>query len=118
MRRGRVKAWNSTLNSVSPKQRRKHAKRMPVRDAYLRAHPMCETGCGRRAVDVHEPWSRARGGPIDDPRNFMAVARECHDAIHQHSEESEARGWLIPAEYGPTWLAGGGREQDREAEAA
>ena len=109
MRRGRVKAWNSTLGNVSKKQRAKNSKRAPVRDAYIKAHPMCETDCGRRSMDVHEPWTRKRGGPIDDPRNFMAVCRECHDWIHGHALAATDRGWLIPASFGQKWLSMGGR---------
>ena len=117
MRRGRVKAWNSTLGNVSPKQAAKNRKRKPVRDAYLAAHLMCETDCGQRAVDVHEPWTRKRGGPIDDPRNFMAVCRECHDWIHGHADEATEQGWLVKAEFGPEWLAAGGPRWGREAAA-
>ena len=115
---GKARSWNSTLRSVGKKQARKNRRRTPLRQAYLAAYPRCETGCGRRSVDVHEPWTRARGGPIDDPRNFMAVARECHDWIHQHNDEAEERGWLVPAEFGAAWREGGGREQDRELVAA
>ena len=117
MRRGRVKAWNSTLGNVSPKQRVKNRKRAPVRDAYIKAYPMCETGCGERADDVHEPWTRARGGPIDDPRNMMSVSRQCHDWIHAHNDESEFRCWLVSAVDGPEWLAAGGPRWGREVAA-
>ena len=113
MRRGNARSWNSTLNSVRPKQREKNRKRIPVRDAYLAAHLMCETGCGWYAEHVHEPWTRAGGGPIDNPDNFMAVSSVCHDWIHGHRPEAEARGWLVPAPLGAAWLAAGGRSQVR-----
>lgn len=114
MRRGNVRAWNSTLNRVSTRQGIKNRKRVPVRDSYKVAHPRCER-CRDRMWDVHEPWTKARGGPIDDPRNMMSVCRTCHDYIHQHNEESERNGWLIPAALGRAWLDAGGREQDRRA---
>ena len=113
MRRGRVKAWNSTLGNVSPKQRVKIDKRIPVRDAYLLDHVMCETGCGWYAEHVHEPWTRAGGGPIDNPDNFMAVSSVCHDWIHGHRPAAEERGWLVKASHGAAWLAAGGRAQVR-----
>lgn len=97
----------------SSKQRAKNASRKPVRDAYIKAHPNCETGCGARAEHVHEPFSRGRGGPADDERNMMSICASCHQHIHTNPAESEAKGWLIPAAYGAAWLAGGGREQDR-----
>lgn len=110
-----MRGWNSTLRPVSKKQAAKNARRSPLVEAYLEAHPFCETGCGRRSVDVHEPWTRADAGPIDNPNNFMAVARFCHDWIHQNREAAEELGWLVPAEFGAAWLSGGGREQDRAA---
>jgi len=45
---------------------------------------MCECGrpeCQRRADDIHEPLTRARGGSITDEANARALARECHDEI-------------------------------------
>lgn len=117
MNRGKARGWNSTLNSVSPKQRAKNSKRKPMRDAYLAAHPRCETDCGGLAVDVHEPWTRRRGGPIDDPRNFMAVCRLCHDWIHQNPSTAKWSGWLISAEDGPAWLSAGGPRWGREVAA-
>lgn len=59
--------------------------------------PMCEVGeagCHGRAVDVHEPLTRARGGSITDPGNMVAVCRACHDWIHGHPEAATERGWL------------------------
>lgn len=100
----------------SKKQQRLERKRAPIRNAYLRDHPLCERrpDCATPSIDVHEPWSRARGGPIFDKRNMMAVCRWCHDYIHQHGIQSEAEGWLIPAARGPTWLAAGGRNSGAE----
>ena len=102
------------MRRISSRQRAKVRRRVPVRDAYKSAHPRCER-CGDRMRDVHEPWTRARGGPIDDPRNMMSVCRTCHDYIHQHNEESERNGWLVPAALGQAWLDAGGREQERQA---
>jgi hypothetical protein len=45
---------------------------------------MCGCGrpeCHRRADDLHEPLSRARGGSITDEANVRPLARECHDEI-------------------------------------
>jgi len=43
----------------------------------------------RHAVDVHERWTRAQGGPIVPsqgltPEMVVAVCRQCHDYIHDH----------------------------------
>jgi len=45
---------------------------------------MCQCGrpeCHRRADDLHEPLTRARGGSITDEANARPLARECHDEI-------------------------------------
>jgi len=52
------------------------------------------TPCRRRAVDIHEPLTRARGGSILDPANTVAVCRACHDWIHRHPESATRLGLL------------------------
>ena len=45
---------------------------------------MCGCGrpeCQRRADDLHEPLSRARGGSITDEANCIPLSRICHDEI-------------------------------------
>jgi hypothetical protein len=37
--------------------------------------------CSRRADDVHEPLTRARGGSVTDPGNATSPCRPCHDAL-------------------------------------
>ena len=53
------------------------------------------TPCRRRAVDIHEPLTRARGGSILDPANTVAVCRGCHDWIHTHPESATRLGLLV-----------------------
>ena len=50
--------------------------------------------CDGRAVDIHEPLTRARGGSILDPENTMAVCRSCHDWIHNNPENAKSLGLL------------------------
>lgn len=79
----------------------KHAKALrmaaPIRREYLQSHPACEAQlpvCWGRSFDVHEKLTRARGGPIDDPENLMAVCRPCHDWITVHPKEATERDWM------------------------
>ena len=74
---------------------------MPARRAFVRdtlgKFPDCQIKskvCTGRAVDVHEPLTRARGGSITDPDNALAVCRYCHDYAHAHIAEAESKGWL------------------------
>lgn len=103
------KRW---MRGVSKKQATKHRARGPVRDAYLAAHPWCEAQISpacraerRRSVDVHEPWKRSAGGPIDDPLNFKALCRGCHMFVHANPLKAYEAGLLIPAHEGAAWLA-------------
>ncbi len=50
--------------------------------------------CDGRAVDIHEPLTRARGGSILDPQNTMAVCRSCHTWIHDNPENATKLGLL------------------------
>lgn len=65
----------------------------------LEARPRCEARwddrCTGRSVDVHEILPRSQGGLIvgDDPSNYLAVCRWCHDQIETHPEEAHARGF-------------------------
>ena len=53
------------------------AKWRTIRDDYLLRHPMCESGCGRRAELVDHILPIRRGG-TNDERNLQALCRSCH----------------------------------------
>lgn len=106
----------------SPMKKRipeKAAAERPVRQAWLRAHPVCEWPhlCNPRipayALTVHEPWTRARGGPTDDPRNFVTLDAETNRLVSQdagYMRRAYELGMLVSAAAGPGWLALGGRQ--------
>ena len=50
--------------------------------------------CYGRAVHLHEPLTRARGGSITEPANLVPVCSWCHRQIHDHPEEATRRGLL------------------------
>jgi hypothetical protein len=59
---------------------------------------MCGCGrpdCQRRADDLHEPLSRARGGSITDEANARPLARECHDEITLGPDWAYEAGLLV-----------------------
>jgi len=53
-----------------------------------------KTICDGRAVDIHEPLTRARGGSILETENSMAVCRNCHTWIHDNPEAATKLGLL------------------------
>jgi len=62
-------------------------------------------------MTVHEPWTKARGGPTDDERNWLALCIEHNRLVSQDAEVmrwAKDRGYLISAAAGPAWLEAGG----------
>lgn len=85
------------INPVSKKRAALNVERRAFVADFLYEHPDCQIQsavCTRRAIDVHEPLTRARGGSITDPNNALAVCRLCHDYCHAHPAESARKGWL------------------------
>lgn len=74
----------------------------------LGAHtiPPCSGG-----PTVHEPWTRGRGGPIDDERNMVPMCAFHNTWVSQDAEGqrwAEANDLLIHAWEGEAWLSAGG----------
>ncbi len=110
VKRPRASRRRKPIAPRSARQRRRDARRRPVRAAYMAAHPLCEfAACLSRSTECHEPWTRARGGPTDDPRNMAALCHVHHDRITFNPKEATELGWLVPAWDGPRWLEAGGR---------
>ena len=107
------------LRSMSPRRRGIQRERREMVRRELARRELCEAGlpihqyrlaaygqmnaerlrasayrCGGLAVDLHEPFTRARGGSILDPANTVAVCRACHDWIHDHPEAATSVGLL------------------------
>lgn len=86
------------VKPVSAKRQRENRQRRAMADQRWpdrrEGTVMCGCGrpeCNRRADDLHEIKSRARGGSITDETNCVPLARECHDEI-TFKPESEL-GW-------------------------
>jgi hypothetical protein len=86
------------LAPVSDKRRRENRERRAMAAALWPERPLCVVyvlsqgnpgvipdeviaRCGRWADDVHEPFTRARGGGIADPENAVAPCRPCHEEV-------------------------------------
>jgi hypothetical protein len=103
---GEWPARNVPLRPVSARRARENRERRAMADRLWpdrrEGTVMCGCGrpeCQRRADDLHEPLTRARGGGITDEANAIPLARECHDEI-TFAPESELqwaydRGLLI-----------------------
>lgn len=50
---------------------------------------MDRLACNGAATDLHEPWTRARGGPIDSPQNVLPVCRSCHGWLTDYAVVAE-----------------------------
>lgn len=90
------------------------AEERAIRQDWLRYRPECEVtriACFG-PLTVHEPWTRARGGPTDDPRNFATACVEGNRWLSQSAGGmiwGYANGMLVRASAGPAWLEAGGR---------
>jgi len=88
-----------TLQPRSKKMREIYRERIPFVAQFLLQNPKCgvywDNNCFEWAADVHEIKPRSAGGKIvgDDPSNYMAVCRYCHDMIGRHPEEAHRRGF-------------------------
>ena len=106
------------LRAMSPKRRKVNRLRKEMVRRELAKRPACEAGpqiasyrlerhgleyairlavgspCTTRAVDIHEPLTRARGGSILDPANTVAICRSCHDWIHVNPAAATELGLL------------------------
>jgi len=75
-----------------------HSPGITLRDAALIVRAVRD--CAKRSVDVHEVWTRGRGGPIvpsagltDD--GVLALCRPCHDWVTTHPDLAEILGCVI-----------------------
>jgi hypothetical protein len=124
LKRTPFKPRSVLTRSLRPESKSTHAKmreRRAFTAAFRAEHPFCEARASRvcRFVrqptrDVHEPWSRGRGGPVNDERNSLSTCRSCHRWIHENPEMAEVRGLLIPSHEGAAWLARGGCQAVRK----
>jgi len=87
------------LRPRSKKTEARYVTRRQVVAGVLAAFPWCQIrwdrDCEGRSVDVHEPRKRSHGADICDPAECVATCRHCHNQVHGHPAEAEARGWLI-----------------------
>lgn len=70
--------------------------RIPLVIEMLEESPWCSARlkhCTRRATDVHEVKSRARGGSITDKDNCITLCRHCHTFITEHPRWAKEHGW-------------------------
>ena len=105
----------SRINPMSANRRKKIADEQFVRRDFLRGKTcallvmvghMCYG-----PLTVHEPWTRARGGPTGDENNFVPVCSEGNRMISQDPDTmkwAEEHNLLISSAAGPEWLARGG----------
>ena len=82
----------------SKRQAENKLRREVIKQKYGEGDVSCEVAINRRcegkAVDVHEPHTRARGGSITDPDNMLAICRSCHNWIHSNPVLASSLGLL------------------------
>lgn len=118
-------ARGKRMNPISDRMRERNRRRKGPHAAQLREFPYCEAkrdGIPKPCdgmLTVHEPWTKARGGPQDDRRNMTTVCIEHNRLISQDGEcmqWANEHGYLVHAWEGPAWLEAGGFPRERDEE--
>lgn len=94
------------LRQKSSRQRRREARYMPIRNAFIRQHPHCQV-CVKMStlldphhysimpsVDVHHKKGKI-GELFFDTRFFMAVCRGHHEAIGREPAWAKKHGFIV-----------------------
>tara|TARA_Y100000310_G_scaffold93475_2_gene90961 strand:- start:3955 stop:4422 length:468 start_codon:yes stop_codon:yes gene_type:complete len=116
----------SRIRRISKKAAREARARKKLTDAQLAEFPFCEVfrapganfetlGFCLGPLHVHEPWTRARGGPKADRRNMVSACDHHNDLISQDADVmawAHRVGLLVHAHDGPAWLEAGGYKRD------
>lgn len=92
LKRTGFKSSGGRLSQKSKKQDARLEKYYPIRDAKLKAQPLCEC-CGRKAQTVHHRALRIGKNLY---RLLMSICWNCHNWIHfVNSREAERLGYLV-----------------------
>jgi 5-methylcytosine-specific restriction endonuclease McrA len=78
----------------SRKMEAKYRQRRVLVAQILDDEPICQRCKLRRATEVHEVLSRARGGDILNRDNCVALCHYCHRFITEHPRLAADEGWL------------------------
>jgi hypothetical protein len=85
MRREPTNKWASKPERKGSAHTGTHSNAMRALSRNIRAnHPMCEVCEVRPSTEVHHKrkWSESVHGRLD-PRNLLAVCRECHELVEK-----------------------------------
>jgi len=93
------------LPRVTPKRAKQNREYSVKRKAFLEKWPLCGLGavrtatwsqdaCGNRSCDVHHREGRLNGNYLDES-TWIALCRNCHDAVHRHPKEARSLGLLV-----------------------
>lgn len=82
------------IRRLSIKRASEYEEYYPLRNDYLKKHPRCECGCGRRSTEVHHKKGKI-GKLLCEVKFFMAVARFCHEKINNNPEWAMEMGYSL-----------------------
>lgn len=111
----RPKPPRRRVNPVSEQRKAENALRSELRPHWLRRHGVCAASGQHKCfggLTIHEPWTRGRGGPVDDPRNWATLCAEANRGVSQSTgwmAWAQREGLLFHARAGREWLEAGGR---------
>lgn len=84
------------VNKISEKQKGRIAEYNKLAEKFKKENPECQIKaneyCTGITDDVHHPEGKI-GNKLFEVEKFKATCRSCHTYIHDHSKESEEKGW-------------------------
>lgn len=104
-----MKKVKKTITGISNKKLAANAVYRPIRDSFLKMHPVCQVhDCTRPTTNLHhvmgrehnifaDEWARINDIPLlYDVRFFLASCDQCHPKrIHENPEWARSEGYIL-----------------------
>lgn len=87
------KKKNKSFRNMSVKREGEYKIYRPLRDKYMKEHPICERCNNAPSNDLHHKAGKI-GKMLYDILHFSALCRNCHNWVHDNPKEANEEGWL------------------------
>ncbi len=89
-----IKKSGKPIAKVSAKRKVLNVEYKKVRDEFMDANKMCMfPGCRKPSTDLHH--SKYRGANLSNVETFIALCREHHNFVHEHTNEAKEMGLIF-----------------------
>lgn len=88
------KPYKSPIKQLSDSRAKDYSLYRPVRDKYMKEHPICECCNVKPATDLHHKAGKI-GKLLYNPEYFCALCRWCHNYITENSAWAIEKGYSL-----------------------